>query len=96
MQRAEDTARHASALVRTFHATVGSVGGVYLVTHSVTVTAIGAVAASIVTGWVLRLARYRSEADSSIEELVPGELREVDVAETASLHGERQATGSFE
>jgi hypothetical protein len=45
-----------------------TVGGIYLATHSVTVTVVGATASTLLTGWTLWLAEQRNQALASDED----------------------------
>jgi len=49
-----------TAATRMFQTATGTVGSLYLATHSVTVTAIGTCAASAVTAWATWLIRRHS------------------------------------
>lgn len=65
MQQTKQSERDAAAIQRIFNTATVAVGGLYLATHSVTVTAIGTIASAAVTCWSTWMANYRLDTRST-------------------------------
>jgi len=68
MQQAKTSAPETAAVQRIFNTATVTVGGLYLTTHSVTVTAIGTAAATIVECWSIWLNQGRLDTTSDSTE----------------------------
>ena len=64
MQHAKTSAPETAAVQRIFNTATVTVGGLYLTTHSVTVTAIGTAASTIVECWSIWLNQGRLDTGS--------------------------------
>ena len=69
MQQARTSASETAAVQRIFNIATVTVGGLYLATHSVTVTTIGTAASTIVTCWSIWLERHQRAESRATRDL---------------------------
>ena len=70
MQQAQTSARDATAVQRLFNTATVTVGGLYLATHSVPVTAIGGAASTVMTCWSIWMDHRKQQSPSQSETLI--------------------------